>query len=300
MNRIQFGSNGTDTITNRTRVIDRFINDVNKYPLLSVSEEQELAIKSSNGDLAAREKLVVSNLRFVISIAKMYSRNNTHILEDLINEGNMGLMEAAENFDPKFGFKFISHAVWYVRKNMTRYMADKSRTIRLPQNKSVALKKMKDIELKLLQELQRDPTFDELFERLNNHYNDDLGLNLIRESLMEANSVDVKPAMLSGAVNDNEFNPITFPIDVIDGDYNNLDLKVDIDHFMYHIKGEVELLKPRERDIFNMKHGLNGYRPTGLVEIGKKYGVTKKAIRQILKRTNVRLRLRLEKYLEKK
>ena len=105
-------------ITLRNPTIDKYMIDVNKHPLLTPDEEYKLAVDSSNGNMKAREKLILSNLRFAISVAKIYSGNNVSKFQDLINEGNLGLVEAAENFDPTMGFKFISHAVWYVRKNI--------------------------------------------------------------------------------------------------------------------------------------------------------------------------------------
>lgn len=296
--RIKVGGVYSTRFTMRNDVINRYMSDISKYKVLTMEEELDLAIKSANGDLKAREQIVLSNLRFVVSVAKMYSGNNKHMFEDLINEGNMGLVEAAETFDPTTGFKFISYAVWHVRKNISKYFANNSRLIRLPTNKHNNVNKMKEIESQLCQELQRDPSFEEIFEKLDQYYKE-RGFKIKPSELKLALAGDSKYFRLEGETGDDEHD-MKFPIDKINGDYNeDLEVSDKSEAFMYFLNRELEKLNERERDIFKMKHGIAPYTENSFSNIGKKYGITAESIRLISKRTEGKLKKRMEKYLKK-
>ena len=149
--------------TFRSQNLNRYMTDVSPIKVMDPAEEYEVAKLAREGDPDAIDTLVQANLRFVISVAKMYSRKGLY-LEDLINEGNIGLVEAAQDFEPATGFKFISYAVWHIRKNMIKFLTDKGRTVKLPQNKVATLSKMKRVESDLASQLGRNPVDWEIFD----------------------------------------------------------------------------------------------------------------------------------------
>jgi RNA polymerase primary sigma factor len=156
----------TEKITSReTDSFNKYLRDIDAIPMLSVDEEYETALEAAKGDKEAIDKLVRSNLRFVVSVAKQYDNPEVK-LEDLVNEGNMGLMRAAERFDPSRGFKFISYAVWWIRNRILEYLTKHSRLIKLPSNRVVHLNKMYEIVSNLEQEIERKASHNEIIEAL--------------------------------------------------------------------------------------------------------------------------------------
>jgi len=154
----------TERKTDRSSVLDKYLSEISKIPILSPEEESELAKKARNGDSAAKEKLIKSNLRFVISVAKSYSGNKIPLM-DLISQGNIGLIESAETFDPSMGFKFISYAIWRIRKHMLDYISNLSRTIRVPGNVLNGMAEIKRINHEYNQKYEREATVLEIKER---------------------------------------------------------------------------------------------------------------------------------------
>lgn len=154
----------TERKTDRTSVLDKYFSDISKIPILSPEEENELAIRVKNGDPVAKEKLIRANLRFVVSVAKAYSGSKFPLM-DLISQGNIGLIESAERFDPSTGFKFISYAIWRIRKNILDYINVHSRTIKVPRNVLTCLSEIKKIHVEYNQKYERDATIAEIKER---------------------------------------------------------------------------------------------------------------------------------------
>lgn len=149
--------------TVRTEIVDKYLSDISRIPILTPNEEYEVAVRAKAGDPEAKQKLVNSNLRFVVSVAKAYSNGKAPLM-DLVSQGNMGLVEAVEQFDPSTGFKFISYAVWHIRKNIFKYLNDHTRPVKLPQNVINTIARMKEIDAKMNQTHERDATFDEMRE----------------------------------------------------------------------------------------------------------------------------------------
>ena len=216
----------TEKKTNRTQNMNRYFDEVNRQPLLSVDEETETAILAREGNKAAIDKLVNANLRFVISVAKVYSNGNMSKLEDLINEGNMGLVEAAKTFDPSTGFKFISYAVWQIRKYMLQYLTNNSRNVRIPSNKAQAIYKLRSIESNLSHELDRDPTMEEIYEGWCKYKqyspSESERVKQIRE-FQKALNADYRPTSLEGDPDANDDDRSYVPIRTINGDPTGAD-----------------------------------------------------------------------------
>ena len=153
------------TYTNRTSVTDRYFAEIDRHKILKADEEYEIAVKASAGDSRAIEKLVTSNLRFVVSVAKQYV-SQAEMMDELIAQGNIGLIEAAKTFDPTRGFKFISYAVWHIRKEILSYLNDIHRTVKVPRNITMDANRTKRVESDLTCLLDREPTVEEIVEEM--------------------------------------------------------------------------------------------------------------------------------------
>lgn len=216
----------TEKKTNRTQNMNRYFDEVNRQPLLSIDEEIEAAVLAREGNKEAIDKLVNANLRFVISVAKVYSNGNLSKLEDLINEGNMGLVEAAKTFDPSTGFKFISYAVWQIRKYMLQYLTNNSRNVRIPSNKAQTIYKLRSIESTLSHELDRDPTMEETYDAWCKYKkyspSESEREKQIRE-FQKALNADYRPTSLEGDPDANDDDRSYVPIRTINGDPTGAD-----------------------------------------------------------------------------
>lgn len=153
--------------TVRTEIVDKYLTDISRIPILTPNQEYEIAVRARSGDQEAKQILVNSNLRFVVSVAKAYSNSKAPLM-DLISQGNMGLVEAVDQFDPSTGFKFISYAVWHIRKNIFKYLNEHTRAVKLPQNVVNSVSRMKEIDARYNQLYERDATFEEMREELAN------------------------------------------------------------------------------------------------------------------------------------
>lgn len=277
--------------TLRNDNIGRYIAEVNETPLLTPEEEFEIALEAQRGDREAINRLVKANLRFVISVAKMYGGRNINMFGDLINEGNLGLVEAAESFDPTTGFKFISYAVWHIRKNMTKYLTVNARTVRLPQNKVTAIHQMREIESDLANELDRMPTVDEVVEKfmetspsMKNIQNVEKTSEGIREAL-QSNS---KAVSLYGEGTDDDEKDFK-PINYINGDSDGTDHLANKSDELLVIQRMVSKLGSRERDLIIKRFGLFGTDPISRSIYAELYGVSVESVRNWEKKTMKKL-----------
>lgn len=259
--------------------LNRYISEVSKYDIMSPEEEFRVALAASEGDPVAKEKLIRSNLRFVISVAKMYGHRDTETLNDLINEGNMGVIEAADGFDPTTGFKFISYAVWFIRKNMTKYLTDNGRTVRLPQNKVTAIHQMRDIESKLANELDRDPTSDEVVERFA-----EVSPELLKLKDSTGTEAAIKMAFETGSTvplegnsddPEKDFGPINF----INGDINGVEDLIKSRDTDIVLSILLASLNSREREIIVKRFGIGGIHPESRESLAERFEVSAETIR---------------------
>lgn len=262
----------TKQITEReSYAIEKYLQEIGKIHVLSPDEEADLAKKIRSGDKNAREKLVLSNLRFVVSVAKQY-QNHGLTLGDLINEGNVGLIKAAECFDETKGFKFISYAVWWIRQSILQAIAENARLIRLPLNKISNINKVNRCYTALEQEFQREPTEEEIADRM------DITPAEVKENLKIANRPVSMDAPLTSEEDSNSLYDIYVAADpAIQGPeeaFNQDSLRVDIER-------SFSALSAREAAILSMYYGLNGFSAMSLEEIGTKLCLTSERVRQV-------------------
>ena len=258
----------TKSITNRESAsLDKYLQEIGREDLISVEEEVELAGRIRNGDRAALEKLTKSNLRFVVSVAKQY-QNQGLSLPDLINEGNLGLIKAAEKFDETRGFKFISYAVWWIRQSILQALAEQARIVRLPLNQVGSMNKINKAFQRFEQEYERKPSAEELAEML------DIPVEKIAETLkMSGRHVSVDAPFVEG-----EDNSL---IDVmVNEDSPNADRGLINESLSTEINRALATLTPREADILRKFFGINMPEKT-LEEIGDERHLTRERVRQI-------------------
>jgi RNA polymerase primary sigma factor len=269
-----------DSPTDRDDNINRYFNDVNSFEMLSAEEEFEIAKLAYDGCQESKERLVKANLKFVISVAKAYhNRGKLITLSDLINQGNVGLIEAVERFDPYKGFKLISYAVWHIRKEIIEFIASHSRHVSIPRYKSTILMKIGRIQAMFLSTYERMPTNDELIEELKK-----IDVKLKPKELNAISMCDAPISRLEGSKEEiDDFNPA--PINVLSStaltprSLMNLD-KEDFDIAFHKI---LKCLKHRERIIFCKANGLGGYKEkTNLNIIADELELSRETVRQIL------------------
>ena len=265
-------------ITNRdTGTLDKYLSDIAKERLLTADEEVELAQRIKDGDQVALDKLVRANLRFVVSVAKQY-QNQGLSLQDLINEGNLGLVKAAQRFDETRGFKFISYAVWWIRQSILQAVAEQARIIRLPMNQVGALAKVKKAISILEQKLERRPTTKEIA--------DAVGLDEDKvEQLMSLNSRHVSTDAPLDDSDDANF------LDVfVQDDEVQTDTAVEQESTNKAIRHSLDMLSEKERTILCLYFGLGTQREYSLEEIAMKLDISRERTRQIRDRALKRLR----------
>ena len=258
----------TKSITNRESAsLDKYLQEIGREPLIPVDEEVELARRIRHGDRAALEKLVKANLRFVVSVAKQY-QNQGLSHPDLIDEGNLGLIKAAEKFDETRGFKFISYAVWWIRQSILQALAEQSRIVRLPLNQVGSLNKINKAYQRFEQEFERKPSAEELAELL------DIPVDKIADTLkMSGRQVSVDAPFVEG-----EDNSL---IDVmVNEDSPNADHSLINESLSREIDRALATLTPREADIIRKFFGI-GVQEKTLEEIGIEFHLTRERVRQI-------------------
>jgi RNA polymerase primary sigma factor len=267
----------TKSITNRDSItLDKYLQEIGKVDLITSEEEVVLAVKIREGDQVALERLTKANLRFVVSVAKQY-QNQGLTLPDLINEGNLGLIKAAKRFDETRGFKFISYAVWWIRQSIISAIAENSRMVRLPLNKVGNLTKIKKGMSELEQQLEREPTVQELAE------------------LIELNADEIENAMNIAGRHQSIDAPFVEGEDhgLLDVMENNDSPKADKTLKVYYLRKEIErslaTLTEREADVLRMFFGIGFAHPFSLEEIGDKHSLTRERVRQIKEKAVKRL-----------
>ena len=267
----------TKSITNRESAsLDKYLQEIGKEELISVEEEVELAQRIKKGDQAALEKLTRANLRFVVSVAKQY-QNQGLSLPDLINEGNLGLIKAAEKFDETRGFKFISYAVWWIRQSILQALAEQSRIVRLPLNQVGSLNKINKAYSKFEQEHERRPSPEELADQLE----------LPAEKVADTLRVSGRHVSVDAPFVDGEDNSL---LDVlINTDSPTADRALIDESLSREIERSLATLTEREADIIRMFFGIASTEMT-LEEIGEHFGLTRERVRQIKEKAIRRLR----------
>ncbi len=267
----------TKSITNRESAsLDKYLQEIGKEVLITVEEEVELAQRIKKGDRYALEQLTRANLRFVVSVAKQY-QNQGLSLPDLINEGNLGLIKAAEKFDETRGFKFISYAVWWIRQSILQALAEQSRIVRLPLNQVGSLNKLNKAFNKFEQENERTPTPEELAETLE----------LPKEKIADTMRVSGRHVSVDAPFVEGEDNSL---LDVlVNNDSPKADSKLIGESLNREIERSLSTLTERERDIIKLFFGI-GVQEMTLEEIGERFGLTRERVRQIKEKAIRRLR----------
>lgn len=267
-----------------------YLEEINKIPLLSREEEDRLARFTIAGDQEAKNKLVTSNLRFVVQIAKKYQKFGISLL-DLINEGNMGLIKAAERFDPDMGYHFISYAVWWIRQAIILAINQKTNLIRLPMNRTIDLKRIEKISKELEGELGREPTLDQVADKL------DIPVEEIKWLKQVASDYVSLDAPLAGDSENTQMSTVQ------DEKYETPESEAISKALNAGINKILAELTENERQIIEYRFGLNNKPRLSLTQAGKKFHLSKERVRQIEKKTLLKLkkyghRQELEAFLE--
>ena len=267
----------TKSITNReSESLEKYLSEIGREELLSTDEEVELAQRIRKGDQKALDRLTKANLRFVVSVAKQY-QNQGLSLSDLINEGNLGLIKAAEKFDETRGFKFISYAVWWIRQSILQAIAEQSRIVRLPLNQVSSVNKINQMLTKFEQENERRPSVDEIAEKTE----------LPHEKVDEAMMINSRHVSVDAPFVEGEENSL---LDVlVNDDAPMADRQLVVESLRAEIGDMLKTLNERERRVVKAFYGI-GEPELTLEEIGTKYGLTRERVRQIKEKAIRRLR----------
>ncbi len=267
----------TSSITNRESLsLDKYLQEIGREELLSVDEEVELAQRIRKGDRKALERLTRANLRFVVSVAKQY-QNQGLSLPDLINEGNLGLIRAAEKFDETRGFKFISYAVWWIRQSILQAIAEQSRIVRLPLNQVGSVNKINKVQNQFEQENERRASVDEIAERVD----------MPVDKIAAAMKINGRHVSMDAPIKEGEEGSL---IDVMsNSDAPEPDIMLEMESLRDEIKRALQTLNERERKVIVAFFGIDQPEMT-LEEIGAQYGLTRERVRQIKEKAIRRLR----------
>jgi RNA polymerase primary sigma factor len=264
-------------VPRQQRMLDQYLQEIGQIPLLKPEEEVDLARRIKQGDQEALHKLTRANLRFVVSVAKKYQGQGLS-LADLINEGNYGLIKAAQRFDETRGFKFISYAVWWIRQAILQALAEQSRVVRLPLNRIGTISKIRKTSARLAQEHDRAPNIEELAKEL------EIDVEKVREAMQHTG----RHLSMDAPFNEDDDNSL---LDVlpdeedISPDETLLDESLKID-----IERALSLLHPREAEITRLYFGIGREHPLTLEEIGQRFGLTRERVRQIKEKALRKLR----------
>ena len=268
----------TKQVTNReTASLDKYLQEIGKVDLITAEEEVELAQKVKQGDQLALEKLTKANLRFVVSVAKQY-QNQGLTLPDLINEGNLGLIKAAQRFDETSVFKFISYAVWWIRQSILQALAEQSRIVRLPLNKIGSINKINKAYAFLEQSHERPPSAEEIAKEL------DMTINDVKESMKNSGRHVSMDAPLVEGEDSNLYDVLR------SGESPNPDKELIHESLRTEIVRALETLTPREADVIKLYFGLGENHPMTLEEIGETFDLTRERVRQIKEKAIRRLK----------
>ncbi|PLW94089.1 MAG: RNA polymerase subunit sigma [Marinilabiliales bacterium] len=265
-------------VTNReTASLDKYLQEIGREELITAEEEVQLAQRIKQGDKKALEKLTKANLRFVVSVSKQY-QNQGLSLPDLINEGNLGLIKAAQRFDETRGFKFISYAVWWIRQSILQALAEQSRIVRLPLNKIGTINKINKAFAALEQEFEREPDAHEIAAML------DMPDNEVKDSLKHTGR---HVSMDAPLISDEETNLYDL---LRNEESEKPDKGLNHESLSIEIQRAIATLTPRERDVLKYYFGLGSIAPLTLDEIGEKFGLTRERVRQIKEKAIRRLK----------
>lgn len=272
-------------------VLSMYLKEINKIPLLTREEEVELCEKAKKGDKAAKDKIIKANLRFVVKVAKKY-QNHGLDLTDLISEGNIGLINAIEKFEPSRGYHFISYAVWWINQSILKAVSEKSRAIRLPLNRANELVRIEYASNLINGTLSEAEEVEQIAQMLN------MNESKVRELLSISNGMISLDAKAASSENDNTLVGDYFEDQTYDKPEEHTveaALKDDVNSLL-------KTLKPNEQKVIRLRYGLGGYKPMSLQEIGQECNLTKERVRQIEKKAIFRLQnpsriKRLEGYL---
>lgn len=268
----------TKQVTNReTASLDKYLQEIGKVELITADEEVALAQRIKQGDRLALEKLTKANLRFVVSVSKQY-QNQGLSLPDLINEGNLGLIKAAQRFDETRGFKFISYAVWWIRQSILQALAEQSRIVRLPLNKIGSINKINKAYAKLEQKFEREPNYDEIAGLL------EISENEVKESMRNSGRHVSMDAPLVQDEDNNMYDVLRSE----DGPTPETELLYE--SLRKEIERAVSTLTCREADVIRLYFGLGGEHPLTLEEIGERFDLTRERVRQIKEKAIRRLK----------
>jgi RNA polymerase primary sigma factor len=268
----------TKQVTNReTASLDKYLQEIGKVDLITADEEVELAQQIKAGDQRALEKLTKANLRFVVSVAKQY-QNQGLTLPDLINEGNLGLIKAAQRFDETRGFKFISYAVWWIRQSILQALAEQSRIVRLPLNKIGSINKINKTYAFLEQAHERPPSAEEIAKEL------DMTINDVKESMKNSGRHVSMDAPLVEGEDSNLYDVLR------SGESPNPDRELLHESLRTEIERALETLTPCEADVIRLYFGLGDQHPMTLEEIGETFDLTRERVRQIKEKAIRRLK----------
>jgi len=268
----------TKQVTNReTASLDKYLQEIGKVDLITADEEVELAQRIKAGDQLALEELTKANLRFVVSVAKQY-QNQGLTLPDLINEGNLGLIKAAQRFDETRGFKFISYAVWWIRQSILQALAEQSRIVRLPLNKIGSINKINKTFAFLEQSHERPPSAEEIAKEL------DMTINDVKESMKNSGRHVSMDAPLVEGEDSNLYDVLR------SGESPNPDRDLLHESLRTEIGRALETLTPREADVIRLYFGLASQHPMTLEEIGETFDLTRERVRQIKEKAIRRLK----------
>ena len=268
----------TKSITNRnTASLDKYLQEIGKEELITAEQEVELARRIKTGDKVALEKLTKANLRFVVSVSKQY-QNQGLSLPDLINEGNMGLMKAAQRFDETRGFKFISYAVWWIRQSILQALAEQSRIVRLPLNQVGSLNKIKKISSRLEQQYERHPSNKEIAKEME----------VSEEKINTAKNINTRFVSVDAPLTsdeDSSFLDVFVPSNIA-----GTDDPLMRESLGKEIQRSLSTLSEKERDVINLYYGLGMKHGLTMEEIGAKFDLTRERVRQIKEKAIRRLR----------
>jgi len=262
--------------------LNRYLREIGRIPLLTLEQEIELAAKIKKGDAEARERMINSNLRLVVTIAHDYANLGLPLL-DLISEGNIGLTKAVERFDPAKGAKLSTYAMWWIKQSIKRALANQSKTIRLPVHLVDKIAKVRRVSLQMSDELGREPTDDELGEEIG----------IAGKKVGRLKSVGISPASLDAPIGDDDSTEFG---DVIGDEEAQTPFELLRDkNLRGEVDGLIEVLDIREKKIISQRFGLDGGKPKTLEDISKNFGVTRERIRQLQNIALAKLRRALSK-----
>ena len=262
--------------------LNRYLREIGRIPLLTLEQEIELAAKIKKGDAAARERMINSNLRLVVTIAHDYANLGLPLL-DLISEGNIGLTKAVERFDPAKGAKLSTYAMWWIKQSIKRALANQSKTIRLPVHLVDKIAKVRRVSLQMSDELGREPTDDELGEEIG----------IAGKKVARLKSVGISPASLDASIGDDDSTEFG---DVVGDEEAQTPFELLRDkNLRGEVDGLIEVLDSREKKIISQRFGLDGGKPKTLEDISKNFGVTRERIRQLQNIALAKLRRAISK-----